>query len=81
MLMNLNLQLAASLAAEIPGSWELRTISDVKLRSFIPPGAQLEFEAKLGSGTENSATVIVETRKEKKLVGGARVMFALGGSS
>jgi 3-hydroxymyristoyl/3-hydroxydecanoyl-(acyl carrier protein) dehydratase len=81
LLMNLNLQLAAALAAEIPGRWELRTISDVKLRSFIPPGAQLELEAKLGAHTKNSLMMIVETRKEKKLVGGARVLFALGGQS
>jgi hypothetical protein len=51
LLMNLNLQLAAALAAEFPrpaaGRWDLRTISDVKLRSFIPPGEQLELEAKL----------------------------------
>jgi 3-hydroxymyristoyl/3-hydroxydecanoyl-(acyl carrier protein) dehydratase len=81
LLMNLNLQLAAALAAEIPGRWELRTVSDVKLRSFIPPGEQLELEAKLGARTENSATVIVETRKDKKLVGAARVSFTLGGNS
>jgi len=46
LLMNLNLQLAAALAAEIPGRWELHAISDVKLRSFIPPGATLRLEAK-----------------------------------
>ena len=79
--MNLNLQLASALAAEIPGHWELRTVSDVKLRSFIPPGEQLELEAKLGARTDNSITVIVETRKEKKRVGGARVSFVLGGNS
>jgi 3-hydroxymyristoyl/3-hydroxydecanoyl-(acyl carrier protein) dehydratase len=81
LLMNLNLQLAAALAAEIPGHWELRTVSDVKLRSFIQPGEQLELEAKLGARTENSATVIVETRKGNRLVGGARVAFAPGGNS
>lgn len=81
LLMNLNLQLAAALAAEIPGRWKLRTVSDLKLRSFIPPGEQLELEAKLGARTENSVIVIVETRKEKKLVGSARVSFALGGNS
>jgi 3-hydroxymyristoyl/3-hydroxydecanoyl-(acyl carrier protein) dehydratase len=81
LLMNLNLQLAAMLVAEIPGRWELKMVSDVKLRSFIPPGEQLELEAKLGAQTENSLMVIVETRKDKKLVGGARVSFALGGNS
>jgi 3-hydroxymyristoyl/3-hydroxydecanoyl-(acyl carrier protein) dehydratase len=81
LLMNLNLQLAAALAAEIPGRWELKMVSDVKLRSFIPPGEQLGLEAKLGKHTENSITVMVETRREKKLAGSARVSFALGGNS
>jgi 3-hydroxymyristoyl/3-hydroxydecanoyl-(acyl carrier protein) dehydratase len=83
LLMNLNLQLAAALAAEIPapggGRWDLRAVSDVKLRAFIPPGEQLELEAKLGGRAKDSATVIVETRKGKKLVGGARVSFTTGG--
>jgi 3-hydroxymyristoyl/3-hydroxydecanoyl-(acyl carrier protein) dehydratase len=42
LLMNQNVQFAAAVAAEIPapgaGRWELRTISDLKLRAFIPPG-------------------------------------------
>jgi 3-hydroxymyristoyl/3-hydroxydecanoyl-(acyl carrier protein) dehydratase len=80
LLMNQNIQLAAAFAAEIPGRWDLRSISDVKLRSFIQPGEQLELEAKLGARTENSATVIVETRKGDRLVGGARVSFAHGGN-
>lgn len=85
LLMNLNIQLAAALADEIPapdnGRWDLRTISDLKLRTFIPPGEQLELEAKIAACTENSITVIVETRKEKKLAGSARVTFATGGNS
>ncbi len=81
LLMNQNIQLAAAFASEIPGRWKLRTVSDLKLRSFISPGEQLELEAKLGARTENSATVIVETRKGNRLVGGARVSFAPGGSS
>jgi 3-hydroxymyristoyl/3-hydroxydecanoyl-(acyl carrier protein) dehydratase len=85
LLMNQNIQLAAAFAAEIPapnGSrWNLQTISDLKLRSFISPGEQLELEAKLATCTENFATVIVETRKEKKLAGSVRVSFAPGGNS
>ena len=46
LLMNQNIQLAAAFATEIPapaGSrWDLRTISDLKLRAFISPGEQLE---------------------------------------
>jgi 3-hydroxymyristoyl/3-hydroxydecanoyl-(acyl carrier protein) dehydratase len=82
LLMNLNLQLAAALAAEIPapdaGRWNLRTISDLKLRSFISPGEQLELEATLAGRAENCATVVVETRKGKKLAGSARVSFTTG---
>ena len=85
LLMNQNVQFAAAFAAEIPvpaGShWDLRTISDLKLRAFISPGEQLELEAKIAVRTENSITVIVETRKEKKLAGSVRVTFALGGNS
>jgi 3-hydroxymyristoyl/3-hydroxydecanoyl-(acyl carrier protein) dehydratase len=85
LLMNQNIQLAAAFADEIPAPeesrWDLRTISDLKLRSFIPPGEQLELEAKLAGRTENSTTVIVETRKEKKLAGSVRVSFAPGGNS
>jgi len=96
LLMNQNIQLAAAFAVEIPimgqasslsdgqdarPTWNLRSISDLKLRSFISPGEQLELEAKLAGRTENSATVIVETRKEKKLAGSVRVSFALGGNS
>ncbi len=77
LLMNVNLQLAAALAAEIPGRWQLRSVHDVKLRSFIPPGENLELEAKLDECAGDSVTIIVETRKGKKLLGGARMRFAL----
>jgi len=77
LLMNLNLQLAAALAAEIPGRWHLASVHDVKLRSFIPPGESLELEARLGGRDDSSLTIIVETRKGKKLLGGARVRLTL----
>jgi 3-hydroxymyristoyl/3-hydroxydecanoyl-(acyl carrier protein) dehydratase len=82
LLMNLNLQLVAALAAEIPappgGRWNLKSVSDVKLRAFIPPGENLELEVKLDERVDDSATVIVETRKGKKLVGGARALLVRG---
>jgi 3-hydroxymyristoyl/3-hydroxydecanoyl-(acyl carrier protein) dehydratase len=85
LLMNQNVQFAAAFVGEIPapaGSrWDLRTISDLKLRAFIPPGERLELEAKIAGRTENSLAVIVETRKEKKLAGSVRVTFATGGNS
>jgi 3-hydroxymyristoyl/3-hydroxydecanoyl-(acyl carrier protein) dehydratase len=76
LLMNLNVQLAIAFAAEISGQWKLRTISDLKLRTFISPGEKLELEAKVISRAENSLAMIVETRKEKKLASSARVLFS-----
>lgn len=79
LLMNLKLQLVAALAAEIPapagGCWNLKSVSDVKLRAFISPGESLELEVRLHERADDSATVIVETRKGTKLVGGARVLL------
>src|SRR5262245_8755326 len=79
-LMDMNLQLAAALAAEVcpPANgnrWKLRAVSDVKLRAFIPPGETLELEVKLSERRDDSATLAVETRKGKKLIGGARVLL------
>jgi 3-hydroxyacyl-[acyl-carrier-protein] dehydratase len=80
LLLHLNLRLAATLATEIPppahgGQWELRALSDVKLRAWIPPGEKLELEARLGSCQGDAATVIVTTRSGKQTMGGARVLL------
>lgn len=81
LLMHANLQLASTLAAEIPAPangavWNLRQISNVKLRTFTPPGEVLEIEARLNEISGNTATLAVETRKGKRVVGSARVVFA-----
>jgi len=79
LLMHMNLQLAAALAAELPpptgSQWTLRTIRDVKLRAFIPPGEILELEAKLNERATDSATVAMEIRKGQKIIGGARIVL------
>jgi 3-hydroxymyristoyl/3-hydroxydecanoyl-(acyl carrier protein) dehydratase len=80
LLMHMNLQLAVELAKEIPPSangepWMLRRVSNVKLRAFIPPGDTLELEAKLMERLEDSATIGIETRKEKRRIGGARLLL------
>ena len=49
----------------------------MKLRAFTPPGEMLECEAKLAECSDHSALVLVETRKGKRIVGGAKVRFAL----
>lgn len=81
LLLNLNLNLALALVAEISSPadccWRLRSVSDVKLRGFIPPGEILHLEARLSKHADAAVCIVVETRKETKLLGGARVQFSL----
>jgi hypothetical protein len=79
--MNASLELAGLLAKELAapaagGVWELRGVSDVKLRAFTPPGEVLEIEARLNQFSAKAATVNVDIRKGKRVVGGARVRLA-----
>lgn len=77
--MNLNLQLAALLAGEVPSTgagWKLQTISDVKLRAFTPPGETLECEAAVSDHSADRLLIAVETRKGKRTVGGAKVLLS-----
>ena len=79
LLMNVNLRLAAALAAEMPGApWKLRTVSDVKLRTFTPPGEVLECDARVTEHSDRNAVIAVETRKGKRNVGGAKVLLSAG---
>ena len=73
LLMHMNLRLAASLAGE---AWRMRSVTDVKLRAFTPPGEVLALEAKIGETTDDALEIIVETRNGKRLVGGGRVQFS-----
>ena len=80
LLMNASLDLAALLATEWAAhsdgaAWGLRSVSDVKLRAFTPPGEVLEIEARLNELSSLAATVKVEIRKGKRVVGGARVQL------
>lgn len=86
LLMNKNLELVAALSAEIPPpanrrSWTITSVSDVKLRAFIPPGQALEIESKLDERSDNAAVLLVQTRMEKKLVGSAWVHLTSGGKT
>jgi 3-hydroxymyristoyl/3-hydroxydecanoyl-(acyl carrier protein) dehydratase len=81
LLMNANLELAATFAAQLPapasgGRWRACGVSDVKLRAFTPPGETLEVEARLTQLSTDAATMKVETRKGKRVISGARVVFA-----
>jgi 3-hydroxymyristoyl/3-hydroxydecanoyl-(acyl carrier protein) dehydratase len=78
--MHLSLQLAAALTAEMPRPanarlWKLRTVSNMKLRAFIPPGEILQLEASLDDSSDENATITVETRIGKRVVGGACVLL------
>jgi 3-hydroxymyristoyl/3-hydroxydecanoyl-(acyl carrier protein) dehydratase len=81
LLMESKLELAAALAMRLPppsrgGRWALHGIADVKLRAFTPPGEKLELEARLNQLSTNAASLNVETRKDKRVISGARVLFA-----
>lgn len=79
LLMHHQLQLAAAFAQELPppngSAWSLREIADMKLRSFIPPGSELELEVKLLGRSEQTAELALEARREKRLAGAARVLL------
>jgi 3-hydroxyacyl-[acyl-carrier-protein] dehydratase len=80
LLMRSKLQLAAALAAEIPlpanaGKWNLKSIIDMKLRAFIEPGELLELEAKLTAREGGHATILIESRRGKRLAGAATVLL------
>jgi len=82
LLVDQNLQLVAALAAEIPppdngGRWVARRLTGLKLRSFIPPGETLEFEARLVERSAGSATVKVETRRGTRLTGTATILLGM----
>ena len=85
LLMCHQLQLAAAFAKEIPApngsAWSLGEIADMKLRSFIPPGSQIELEVKLLGRTERTAELALEGRREGRLVGAARVLLGTGAHS
>jgi 3-hydroxymyristoyl/3-hydroxydecanoyl-(acyl carrier protein) dehydratase len=79
LLMHLSLQLGSALASEITpparGRWAAGTILDMKLRSFIPPGATLRLEARLKQQAQDSASVALETRADKEIVATSGLML------
>lgn len=78
LLMHCCLELVGRLSSEIsaPSSaarWRLEKVSDMKLRSFIPPGEILDLEARVLECSNNSTLISLESRVGKRRVGGARV--------
>lgn len=79
LLMHANLRTAAMLAAEVPAApgkrWVPRVVSDVKLRTFIPPGETLTLTARCSGLSETSLLAVVESRIQQRLVGSAKIQF------
>lgn len=82
LLMHLSLQLATVLANEMPppprGRWMPATIQDMKLRSFVPPGATLQLEARLKQRAQESVTLNLETRTAKEVIATAGLVLKAG---
>ncbi len=79
LLMHASMQTAAMLVEECCGkdaTWLPRTISDMKLRSFISPGATLNLEARLTVSSERGVSVATESRIDQRLIGSADVHFS-----
>jgi len=79
LLMNLNLGFTIDLAAEADdgaSKWKPLSLSDVKLRSFMPPGEILELKATVEERDLDRVRVIVETRRGKRLTSSARVLLS-----
>ena len=77
LIMHANLQLATLLADHAPPApgvgWAIRTLSDMKLRAFISPGITVAIEARFAQQADESATLTLETRNGKRVIGGGRV--------
>jgi 3-hydroxymyristoyl/3-hydroxydecanoyl-(acyl carrier protein) dehydratase len=75
-----NLELATWLAAELepPAEgwiWQPYTVSDVKLRAFVAPDDTLELEARVAALSPEAAIISVETRRQQRLAGSARILL------
>ena len=80
LLIHANLQLAQELVSHLPPpqhqkSWNLHTISGVKLRSFTSPGTALELKAETASVSANNLLVHITTRNSKRKICAATVEF------
>jgi 3-hydroxymyristoyl/3-hydroxydecanoyl-(acyl carrier protein) dehydratase len=79
LLMHASLQAAALLATPATsangGAWMPRTVSDVKLRTFISPGETLSLEARRIGHSDSSLAIAVESRIKQRLVGSAEILF------
>lgn len=77
LLMNLNLGFVQSLADTLPGdgSWIATGMTSVKLRAFMPPGERLDLSAEVEEIKGDKATILVQSRRGKRLNSSARVLL------
>lgn len=79
LLMHAQLETAAWLAAEVPAGgasrWVPRIVSEVKLRTFVPPGATLALEARRSERSDKALTLAVESRTGRQRIGSAAIQF------
>lgn len=76
LLMDLNMRFAAEKAGEISGGpWKATKVTDVKIRRFMSPGEELELSAKVLESSRDTARILVETRRGKRLTSSARIVF------
>jgi len=78
LLMDVNLRFVEALVAERPEPrrWRPTGTKNVKIRAFTPPGTELALAARIEEIDDDGAVVSVETRKGKRLTGGARVLLS-----
>jgi 3-hydroxymyristoyl/3-hydroxydecanoyl-(acyl carrier protein) dehydratase len=81
LLMHANLQLIRQFVEQLapPAEymrWDPRTVRDVKLRTFIPPGELLQSEAKMLENSGDGPVISLETRNGRRTIGTARVVLS-----
>lgn len=76
LLMNLKLRFVEKLAETLEeGSWLAKGMSQVKLRAFMPPGESLSLSAEVGEIEGDKATILVQSRRGKRVNSSARVLL------
>ena len=77
LLMDLNLRFLSSLIDTLDGGpWGVEGMRDVKLRSFMPPGEELSLYGELENIEGDRATILVQSRRGKRLNSSARVQLS-----
>ncbi|MDF1825423.1 MAG: hypothetical protein P1U68_12325 [Verrucomicrobiales bacterium] len=77
LLMNLNLQFVLALAGTLEGAgtWTPTGMRSMKLRAFMPPGESLSLSAEVEEIEGDKATILVQSRRGKRLNSSARVLL------